>query len=114
MRCLKKLIFRIKHGFWASDLWSLDCSIAKFVLPRLKNFRENLCGYPGNDEMTLEKWEDIIDSMIFSLDHIVRDLTDDSYCDDCREWDAEKVSTHFEKVQHGCELFGKYFQNLWD
>ena len=37
-----------KHGKYVpySDLWSLDITIANFVLPRIKKFKKENIGYP--------------------------------------------------------------------
>jgi len=95
----KKLQKELKeNGFDNSECWNLDNTIAQFVLPRLKNFRENLHGYPSN--LTEKKWDKILGKMIYSFENIVHS---DVY-----------VDKDYKKIQKGLDLFGKYFQNLWD
>lgn len=63
-----------KHGKYVpySDLWSLDITIANFVLPRLKRFKKENIGYPGIDEMdTLEKWDEALDKMILAFEYVI-------------------------------------------
>ena len=38
--------FKKENGFTPDETWSLYASIAVFVIPRLKYFRENTCCYP--------------------------------------------------------------------
>jgi hypothetical protein len=91
---------RKKWGFDDRETWSLDNSIAKFVLPRLKRFREITYGYPSN--LTLEKWQKILDKMIYAMDMV------------CKEWDGNFVpEDDHKKVAEGLKLFGQYFRHLW-
>ncbi len=97
---------RRKWGFDERELWSLDDTIAKFVLPRLKVFRNNTGGYPGvfsGDPKGQEKWEAIIDQMIFGLNYVASG--------DCYKFLDDK--TH-KKAQKGLRLFGEWFMDLWN
>ena len=92
----KKLRKDIKqNGFDKSECWNLDITIAKFILPRLKYFRETTISYPQAD-MGLDGWHEILDKMIYSFDEILKD-----------------DSTDQDKIQEGLELFAKYYMNLW-
>jgi len=92
---------RKKLGFDDRDLWSLDHTIVKFVLPRLIRFREVASGYPGN--LTEKKWNKILDQMIYSMKAI------------CDEWENTAIGAQDEekKINRGLYLFGKYFRGLW-
>lgn len=82
---------RMERGFDDTELWNLDNTILKFVLPRLKAFKDVAVGTPYNfDE---EKWEECIDKMIKSIESIIEDGDNVDY--------------------EGFELFKKYFFNLW-
>ena len=83
---------RIERGFDDTELWNLDTTILKFVLPRLKRFRECTIGYPPEFE-SLEAWTDCLDKMIDNIDKIIKSEKDADY--------------------EGFELFKKYFFNLW-
>lgn len=84
---------RIERGFDDTELWNLDSTILKFVLPRLKAFKECTCGYPGNVKSE-EEWQNILQKMIDSIEKII--------IDEAKDEDYE-----------GFELFKKYFFNLW-
>ena len=92
----KKLRADLKqNGFDKSECWNLDITIAKFILPRLKHFRETTISYPSTD-IGLDGWHEILDKMIYSFDEILKD-----------------DSTEHDKKQEGLELFAKYYVNLW-
>ena len=92
----KKLRKDLKqNGFDKSECWNLDITIAKFILPRLKYFKENTISYPQVD-IGLDGWHEILDKMIYSFDEILKD-----------------DSTDQDKIQEGLELFAKYYVNLW-
>lgn len=122
-----------KHGKYVpySDLWSLDITIAKFVLPRLKKFKKENIGYPGIDEMdTPEKWDEALDKMILAFEYVIS--WDDWWLDDPKynylvaesKYDDEYVAkirkSHFDEgkrrqavINEGLQLFAKWFQHLW-
>lgn len=83
---------RLERGFDDTELWNLDTTILKFILPRLKAFKEVTVGYPG-DFNNMEDWVKCIDKMIKSIEQI---LTDDNNAD-----------------YEGFELFKKHFFGLW-
>lgn len=107
-----------KHNLYVNpkDTWSLDITIAEFVLPRLKLFKKVNNGYPGRDEIdTPEKWDAAIDKMIAAFQIV---LDQDNMAD--KYWDAE--ITNFNKdlfeadnkiKEEGLMLFAKYLQYLW-
>jgi len=92
---------RLEDGFSDDDLWNLDSTIAKFVLPRLKRFREIEAGHPGCFEDPKD-WYVILDKMIFAMEKIATD----EHC-----FPPKHES---DKIQEGCKLFGKWFLSLWD
>ena len=95
------------NGFNDSETWALDSVIAKFILPRLIRFKELNIGYPGN-EITWEKWNEMLDDMIFAFSwslHYDDDLTEEpSPVEKRRNW-----------VRHdrGMKTFAKWFHHLW-
>ena len=87
-----------KRGFDDSETWALYFGIAKYILPRLKRFREIPLGYPmGLSEM---EWDEILADMITAFEIIVED-------------DFEKEVENEPKVKKGLDLFAKWFRNLW-
>ena len=90
---------RWTRGWDDSDLWGLDTTIAEFVVPRLKEFRNKTCTFPH--DFTFEEWQKAIDDMIYALETSAEeDLRWNKY----RDWD---------RVRKGHKLFGRYFMDLW-
>ena len=87
---------RKKRGFDDTELWNLDSTIAKFVLPRLKAFKKLKGGRPY--ELSNDEWDDILDKMICSFSIIAKD----------------SINADYELYQEGLDLFAKYFGYLWD
>ena len=83
---------RLERGFDETELWNLDTTILKFILPRLKAFKENTFGHPG-DFKDMDDWLDCIDKMIKSIEDIINDESGADY--------------------EGLELFKKHFFDLW-
>lgn len=99
MSKVKKLIQRIKNGFDDEEIYSLDHSLAKLILPRLKRFKKVKKGHPST--LSEEEWDKILDEMIYCFGRIA----DDNYFD--LELEEEK------RLQNGLETFAKYYMNLW-
>jgi len=134
---------RIERGFDDTELWSLDRTIAKYVLPRLIEFKKVTNGCPPELE-SFDDWIDIINKMIYSFDHIVNQEKYDEelekelgidwvgYFDEKKlpdgnyelvrgeNYNEELMTTYHRmqeeesiRIQDGLDLFGKYFLNLW-
>jgi hypothetical protein len=93
-------------GFSDSETWSLDSVICKFILPRLIRFKELNNGFPGN--LTHEKWDAILDQMIFAFDWSLN-CEEDKY-DKLTE---EEKKTNWLRYEVGMQQFAKYFRDLW-
>ena len=74
-------------GFNPEECWSLDYTIAEFILPRLKYFRKVTCGYPGCLN-SMDEWYEILDN-------------------------HEERYKRDERVENGLMLFAEYFGGLW-
>lgn len=98
---------RKERGFDDRELWSLDHTIAKFVLPRLIAFKEVRFGYPGN--LDKEKWDKILDQIIYAM----RAVNDEWSEKEIVHSSATKLKKHFRDVDKGIKLFGEYFRYLW-
>ncbi|MFW6242877.1 MAG: hypothetical protein ACOC2W_01845 [bacterium] len=103
IRFFKFLYQKLVRGFPDSDTWSLDYTIAKFTLPRLKRFKEIQQNKDMFVPMDLDKedWIEIIDMMIYAMESIVYD---------CSGTDNDIV---WEDVETGLDLFHQYFRKLW-
>ena len=90
----------IRWGWNESDVWSLDVTIAKFILPRLKYLKKVkqgcpiLDGYEHEDseeqfDKMHKEWDCIMDKMIQTFEWIIND--NDDLSDTCEK---ENVNFH--------------------
>ena len=122
-----------KHRLYVNpkETWSLDVTLAKYIIPRLKKFKELENGYPGRGEMdTPEKWDEALDKMIQAFEYVI-DL-DEYWIDDPRYDYTDimfgKNKEFYEKIKEnkrsedirrlaaineGLQLFAKYYMSLW-
>lgn len=91
----------LKAGFNVEDTFSLDVSMAKWITPRLKYFKENLHGYPP--DVTPEQWDEILEEMYIGFKVSSR-----------RYEDFPTTAEKAEKIKRALELFHKYYFDLWD
>lgn len=94
---------RLERGFDDSEMWSLDCTIAEFITPRLRVFKEHakqIGDHPYS--ITAEEWQEILSQIIegFALypDHF--------------HWPSEDSDANWKKVDKALELFRKWFFKL--
>ena len=85
-----------------SELWGLDYTLAKYILPRLIKFKENAEGYPA--DITWEEYLIILDKMIWSFDYIIKSEYISNFDD---------IKKNDDKCQEGLHLFAEYFRSLW-
>jgi len=138
---LRKLRFfwqRLTRGWDESETWSLDYTVARFIIPRLKFFRDNLHGHPdrtpSGKPLTFEGWQEIIDKMIFSFEHIADESWEDKfympdpdipedapmfdengqYISRLKDFDKKGYMAVQKKIDEGIKLFGLYFRHLWN
>jgi hypothetical protein len=87
------------------ELWNLDFTLAKYILPRLIEFRKDkYLGYP-TAARSYKNWLRIIDEMIWAMDYVLNE-----------DWNKDEIPIIMEKEKRcakGLKLFGKYFRNLW-
>ena len=99
-RSLRFLYQRLIRGWDDSQTWSLDHSLGKLILPRLKRFKEVNNGIP--DLLSEAEWDAILDKMIAAFDFAASE----------ERWNA--TSEEYAEHQEGLELFAKYyFAHLW-
>ncbi len=94
---------RIERGFDDSELWSLDCTIANFILPRLIEFRKQINGYPGHLSNEGE-WVDMLDKMIEAFELVTQS----------KLINHNESSIEYQKFNEGITLFKDNFLNLWN
>jgi hypothetical protein len=100
---LKCKYYKFRHGYDDLDLMDLDRTIARFVVPRLKRYKELTDVHPVDEKITdMEDWQEVLDRMIWSLERVEREDLGGS-------GEKEEVL----KERDGLELFGEYFTKLW-
>jgi len=133
------------------DTWSLDHTLADIILPCLIQLKETKHGAPNvdmtdvpenlrindpenkafwtngeTDEKFFDRWDWILDEMIFAFSSKVEENWEQQYYG---EWvedstkscggyhknpDDEGRKAHQKRMSNGFRLFGKYYENLWD
>ena len=137
------------------DTWSMDHTLAHIVLPMLKQLKETKHGAPyvdpkdvpkdlrpksdlkdmdyQTDETHFERWDWVLDEMIWSFEQKTRDDWEGDYYKydhiepnrESEDWlelcgmklvweDPEGRKAHQKRMSNGFRLFGKYFESLWD
>lgn len=110
---------RLERGFDDTELWNLDHTIIQFILPRLKAFKEQLHGYPGNYD-SFEQWQHDIDEMIWAMEwYDSEDIHDefkkDEYQNFLKDENGNLVPTDDNlRAKNGWQLFCDNFFGLWD
>jgi len=131
----KRAYQRCTRGWSDRDLWSLDYTIAKFVLPRLIELKKQMHGIPNAmfeplpdgeysynaEQMAVaeKKWNAVLDEIIFAMDYIANSREWNYYPkktwpEKTEKEDYEELLKVEERVQNGLILFGKHFRSLWD
>ena len=143
---------KVKIRIDRQDTWSMDHTLAPIILPMLVQLKETKHGAPNvdpkdvpkelrpttkwkkayegdgtTDPKFFERWDWILDEMIWAFEQKNRDHWEDDYygpyieSEDKRElfgrfeWiDDEGRQKHQERMTNGFKLFGKYYENLWD
>jgi hypothetical protein len=134
---------RRTRGWDDTELWSLDHTIAKFMVPRLKRLKEVKMGYPANElpsyneeydtnpqnyedevyeeyeKQLLKEWDEIIDKMINAFELVLNDYGSERCChllDNENDWDKykEELEKYGKEVEEGLQLFAKFYGSLWD
>lgn len=126
---------KIRYGVSNEECWSLDHTITRFILPRLKHFKNmKRHAYPG--DITPEEWESILDELIWTFEYMSddgetanpfpnlwkpnedgksylgRERTEEEK-ELYRVWDVKHKELE-ERKEKGLQLFVKYYQHLWD
>lgn len=124
------------------DTWSMDSTLAPIILPMLKEIRKQKCGAPATDDkdvpkhlrstsaspkenswdtddLWFDRWNWILDEMIFAFESIVHDNWEDQFFTGMdgpkeeRKWDKNGYMKVEKRIQNGLTLFGKYYRSLW-
>ena len=123
------------------DTWSMDYTLAHIIHPMLIQLRDTKHGSPmvededvpeelraEDESMIHEKWEYVLNEMIWSFEQKLKDDDEDQFFDWSEAnrkspWDkgyigpkldTEGLKKHQDRKANGFRLFGKYYQALWD
>jgi len=127
LKKIKWFYQRGRRGWADCDWWDMSGYLIGIILPMLKELREYQHGYPGTgDADTPEKWNVILDRMIFGFEAGKRVSNDDYFLetnadilirkptsDEVRSW-GEKSMADQQIFKEGTELFIKWYWALWD
>ena len=105
------------------ELYDLDITIARFILPRLMVFKEH-CELTPNLTMTREEWIQILDKMIYAFDRIACQTEEDTpeYKAYIKAiWNNEQdladlkrdAKASLKPISEGLSLYHKYYRSLW-
>lgn len=83
-------------------LWNLDVTIARYLIPRLVEFKGMVSSYP-EDLGSIDRWREVLDQIILSMKLTVRN---NEQCDLNRD--------ELKEMRDGHKLLGEYFADLWD
>lgn len=97
-RIRKKQLKKIGAYVPSRDTWNLDITIAEFILPRLKLFKEVADCFPAKLD-SMEEWHDILDKMIDAFYLI--------------STDKRKTEADNNAIEEGLGLFKRYYHSLW-
>ncbi len=124
-RKIKFFFQRLFRGFDDSDTWDLQDTFHRWLLPRLKRFRDITCGYPICYK-SYEQWVKELNKRVNQLDSIVNinefDFSDRSYlpkkeykrllelrCGD----ESINASAYDYCVKNFDKWFGEHIGDLW-
>jgi len=124
---------QFRYGVADSECWSLDYTFTRYMLPRLKHFR-NMKRYSYPPDVTPEEWEIILDEIIWAFDYMA---DEDKYLKmpefesemedifipnrpktlkrelEWKEYYDKSKSFQYRKTE-ALKLFAKYYEALWD
>lgn len=115
------------------DVWNMDHTLALIILPMLKKLKGTKHGAPlvdnedvsenlhrdqnllpeQIDDFHFDRWNYVMDEMIFSFEHIVDDSWEDEFFQG-NKFNKDEYEQISKRIQRGLILFGKYYQSLWD
>ena len=107
---IKYFFQRRTRGWDDSELWNLDHVIAKFIVPRLKEFKKCKPYFQESREVPDSKnWNNILDKIIWSFEFVLTNYGVDYECSN-----REIYKENLKRYEEGMSLFSKYYWALWD
>jgi hypothetical protein len=105
------------------DLYDLDVTIARYILPRLMVFKQH-CERTPNLNMSCQEWDEILDKMIYAFERIACQTEEETpeYKAYIKAiWNNEmdladlkrSAKASLKPISEGLSLFHKYYRSLW-
>ena len=105
------------------ELYDLDITIARFILPRLMAYKKH-CERTPRLTMSREEWDAILDKMIYAFERIACHTEEDTpeYKAYIKAiWNNEEdladlkraAKASLKPISEGLSLYHKYYRNLW-
>ena len=105
------------------ELYDLDVTIARFILPRLMVFKQH-CERTPRLNMPQEEWNEILDKMIYAFERIAMQTEEDTaeYKAYIKAiWNNEEdlgdlkraAKSSLKPISEGLSLYHKYYRSLW-
>ena len=105
------------------ELYDLDITIARFILPRLIAFKQH-CERTPRLNMPKEEWNEILDKMIYAFDRIACQTEEETpeYKAYIKAiWNNEEdladlkrdAKASLKPISEGLSLYHKYYRSLW-
>lgn len=124
----------------AYDTWNMDHTLGLIIVPMLKQLKATKHGSPfvadadvpeelrspmgylatedyDVDDNYHKRWEWVMDEMIWAFEQTIDETSDDHFFDRSVEpyvYDKDGHRAHMQRIDNGIQLFGKYYQGLWD
>ncbi len=114
---------RVALSIDIEELYDLDVTIARFILPRLMVFKQH-CERKQRLNMPREEWIGILDKMIYAFERIACQTEEDTpeYKAYIKAiWNNEEdladlkrdAKASLKPISEGLSLFHKYYRSLW-
>ena len=108
----KYLFQHLTRGFSDKQVWSLDITVAKYAIPRLKRLKKIGLGYPPAFNSMIG-WHRAIDKMIWSFEYVLTDYGSAQYhTNNHKQWSILEAK-NMKKFDEGMSLFAKHYKDLW-
>lgn len=105
--CCRRIRFWLQRRvrkFSDDELWSLDVTIAKFILPRLRRFKQKNDSHPST--LSEKEWNKKLDEMIYSFSYYARG--------EQRQYEnTEESKSEQKQAIHGLRMFAQWYGHLW-
>jgi len=99
----------LKDGFDNTEIWNLNTTICRFILPRLKEYRNLKAGHPIG--YTAERYTEVLDCIIEALEIFVNAEYDET--EDIKHFNYALSEEGKKKQEKGFRLLGRELLGMW-